>query len=87
MNFLKVIGPDALINQFTVNCLNPDGSSQTNIDLVNELQDLIFNELTCKHFNRLKPLVMILPRPTLSDQYSLVGKSRPRFIYCEHYEN
>ena len=49
MNFLKVIGPDALINQFTVNCLNPDGSSQTNIDLVNELQDLIFNELTCKY--------------------------------------
>ena len=51
MDFLKVIGPDALINQFTVNCLNPDGSSQGNIDVVNDLQDLIFNELTCKYFN------------------------------------
>ena len=52
MEFLGIVGPDALINSFTINCKDPKtGEGQQNIELVNELQDLVFNELTCKlHF-------------------------------------
>ena len=47
MDFLKIVGPDALINSFTINCKDKTtGKPQQNIQLVNELQDLIFNELT-----------------------------------------
>ena len=51
MDFLGIVGPDALINSFTINCKDPKtGHGQQNIELVNELQNLIFNELTCKYF-------------------------------------
>ena len=51
MDFLGIVGPDALINSFTINCKDPEtGHGQQNIELVNELQNLIFNELTCKYY-------------------------------------
>jgi len=44
---LKIVGPDALINSFTINCKDKTtGKPQQNINMVNDLQDIIFNELT-----------------------------------------
>lgn len=40
MKFLKIVGPDALINSFTVNV-----KGNTDVTVVNDLQSLIFNEL------------------------------------------
>ena len=49
MDFLGIVGPDALINSFTINCKDKiTGKGQQNIQLVNDLQNLVFNELTCK---------------------------------------
>ena len=43
MDFLRDVGPDALINAFTVNL-----KTNTSIALVNELQTIAFNELNGK---------------------------------------
>jgi len=60
MDLLKIIGPDALINQFTINCFDPNtAKGQQNINLTNDLQDLVFNELTCKSFWRFKKINML----------------------------
>ena len=48
MDFLKIVGPDALINNFTINCKDSTGAPQSDINLVNDLQNIVFNELTCK---------------------------------------
>ena len=51
IDFLGTVGPDALINSFTINCKDKaTGKGQQNIELVNDLQNLVFNELTCKSY-------------------------------------
>ena len=44
MEFLRVVGPDSLINQFVINL-----KDNTDINIVNDLQKRIFNELTGKN--------------------------------------
>jgi len=69
ITFLGVVGPDALINQFTVNCIDPaTNKGQTNIELVNDLQDLIFNELTSSVGEDTKRVKMFLTTSKLAQK-------------------
>ncbi|XP_066919495.1 uncharacterized protein [Clytia hemisphaerica] len=74
IDFLGIVGPDALINSFTVNCKDQStGKGQQNIELVNDLQNLIFNELTSSVGEDTKRVKMFLTTSKL--EYSNYGKS------------
>uniref|UniRef100_A0A7M5V8V5 Uncharacterized protein n=1 Tax=Clytia hemisphaerica TaxID=252671 RepID=A0A7M5V8V5_9CNID len=74
IDFLGVVGPDALINSFTVNCKDQStGKGQQNIELVNDLQNLVFNELTYNVGEDTKRVKMFLTTSKL--EYANYGKS------------
>jgi len=80
IKFLGIVGPDALINSFTINCkqlgsTDPEqkNKGQTNIELTNDLQNLVFNELTSSVGEDTKRVKMFLTTSKL--EYENYGEA------------